>query len=334
MRDFVYARPNDQGTALRALSDPGTVALAGGTELLNWMRLGVAAPDAVVDLAGLSDRDGIDVDGSWLTIGALTNLNHVGESSLVEQHAAALGQACLKAASAQVRNRATLGGNVLQKTRCAYFRAEEPLPWACNKRAPGTGCSALAGVNDEHAIFGWTDECVATHPSDPLVALACLDAEVQIANADGERILPVRQLHLTQEEAAQEGGDPANRENRLRAGDLIVGYRIPLQPGASAYVKVRERESYAYALVSAAASVDLDGGRVRRLRIALGSVAQRPWRLERAEEALLGETLTSEAVARAVYQATADARPLSANAYKLPMARAAAVRAIMIAGDK
>lgn len=333
MRDFGYSRPAEEGAVLTALASPGTVALAGGTELLNWMRLGIASPEQVVDLAGMNGHDGIRLEEGRLEVGALADLNEVGQHPLVREHAAALGQACLKAASAQVRNRATLGGNVLQKTRCAYFRAEEPLPWACNKRVPGSGCSARHGANDQLAVFGWTEECVATQPSDPLVALACLDAEVQITSTDGERWLPVRRLHLTQQEAAREGGDPATLETRLVVGDLITAYRVPLRPGSrSAYTKVRERESYAYALVSAAASVQLDGDRIAEVRIALGSVAQRPWRLDAAETALVGVPLTESAVREAVDGATADARPLSDNTFKVTMARAAAVRAVLSAG--
>lgn len=335
MREFGYARPADEGAVLTALAAPGTAAIAGGTELLNWMRLGITEPSQVVDLGGLPDLAGIAVEGPWLTIGALADLNQVGQHPLVAEHASALGQACLKAASAQVRNRATLGGNVLQRTRCAYFRAEEPLPWACNKRVPGSGCAARHGANDQLAVFGWTDECVATQPSDPLVALACLDAEVHLVHPGGRRWLPVRQLHLTQQEAQREGGDPAALETRLASGELIVGYRVPLRAGTgSAYVKVRERESYAYALVSAAASVRLDGDRIARVRIALGSVAQRPWRLEEAEAALVGAPLDAGAVREAVDAATADARPLPENAYKVPMVRAAAVRAVLDAGAR
>ena len=197
-----------------------------------------------------------------------------------------LADACLKAASAQIRNRATIGGNVLQKTRCAYFRAEAPLPWGCNKREPGTGCAARHGLNERHAIFGWTDACVAVQPSDPLVALAALDAEVELLGREGRRTLRVADLHLTQEEAEQEGGDAARLETRLQPGEIIVAYHLPIREGQrSAYVKVRERASYEYALVSAAAVLSLTNGTIGRAAIALGSVAQKPWRLAAAEAA-------------------------------------------------
>lgn len=330
MRDFNYERARDEPGALQSLTEPGTMPIAGGTELLNWMRLGVAAPERVIDVGGLDGMDGIDVTGNWLTLGALTTLNAVGENPLVREHAAVLGQACLKAASAQIRNRATLGGNVLQRTRCAYFRAEEPLPWACNKRAPGSGCAAKGGVSHDAALFGWTDDCVATQPSDPVVALACLDAEIEIAGSSGHRWVPARDFHLTQTEAREAGGNPARMETRLAAGELIRGYRTPIRLGErSAYVKVRERESYAYALVSAAAAVHTEGSKFSHVRIALGSVAQRPWRLAAAEEALVGAAIDADTVRAAVIEAMHDARPLAGNDYKFAMAANAAVRAVM-----
>ena len=183
--------------------------------------------------------------------------------------AGALASACLQAASAQVRNRATIGGNVLQRTRCAYFRAEEPVPWPCNRREPGSGCAALGGLHERHAIFGWTDDCVAVQPSDPAVALAALDAEVDVVGPAGPRSIPMRGFHLTPREAAAEG-DPL-RETRLGPDELIVGYRIPLhEPDGQAYVKVRERASYEYAIVSAAATVRLGGDEIAAARVALG----------------------------------------------------------------
>ncbi|MBW8813384.1 MAG: FAD binding domain-containing protein, partial [Caulobacterales bacterium] len=273
MRDFSYSRARDLSDAYAA-DGAGRMAIAGGTELLNWFRLGIAAPDQVIDLAGVEDLRGIRSDGQQLSIGALATLAEVGENPEVKAHAAVLAQACVAAASPQVRNRATLGGNPLQKTRCAYFRAEEPLPWPCNKRRAGSGCAALEGLNDRHAIFGWTDACVAVQPSDPIVALAALDAQLAIAGPQGRRELAAAALHLTPEEAASEGLDPALAETRLAPGEVITGYRVPIRRGArSAYVKVRERASYEYALVSAAAAIELEDGLISRAAIALGSVA-------------------------------------------------------------
>ena len=332
-----FARAGSLPPVLAALAAPGTAVIAGGTELLNWMRLGIAAPSRLIDLQDVRDDGdgpaaGIRAEDGRLRIGALTDLNQVGAHPLVVEHATALSEACLTAASAQVRNRATLGGNLLQKTRCAYFRAEEPLPWGCNKRHPGTGCAARHGLDDQHALFGWTDDCVATQPSDPVVALAALDAELVLTGPAGSRTVPAAAFGTTQQEAAARGTGAATGENVLAPTEVVVAVRVPLVPGRrSAYVKVRERESYAYALASAAASVVLDGDRVASVALALGSVAQRPWRLPAAESALRGVRLTEAAAVEAVRAATADARPLEHNAYKLTIARGAAVRALLTA---
>ncbi len=316
MIDFAYARAESPATAVAALHDDHATVLAGGTELLNWVRLGIAAPERVVDIGGLDELRGITRDGDTLRIGALTTLNEIGEHPLAVAHAGALASACLQAASAQIRNRATLGGNVLQRTRCAYFRAEEPVPWPCNRRSPGSGCAALAGLHERHAIFGWTDECVAVQPSDPAVALVALDAVVDVVGPAGPRAIPSTAFHLTPEEAGLQ-------EHRLAPDELIVGYRIPIEPGAQAYVKIRERASYEYAIVSAAAVVGPD-----RARVALGSVAGKPWRLPD----LVGVPLTREALLPAVEERMADANPLPHNGFKVTMARNAAVRAVLTAG--
>jgi xanthine dehydrogenase YagS FAD-binding subunit len=330
MRDFGYARAGTAGTAVRTLGEAGTSVIAGGTELLNWFRLGIAAADRVVDIGGLDELRGIGRDGDDLRIGALATLNEIGESPLVTELAGALASACLQAASAQVRNRATIGGNVLQRTRCPYFRAEEPLPWPCNKRDPGSGCASLAGRHERQAIFGWTPDCVAVQPSDPAVALAALDARAEVLGPAGARTIPMREFHLTQREAAALG-EPA-RESRLGPDELITGYRLPASADRQAYGKVRERASYEYALVSAAAAVRLAGDRIAAARVALGSVAQRPWRLAGAEAELPGTPLTREALTPVIERAMADAVPLPQNGFKVIMARNAAVRALMTAG--
>ena len=338
MRDFAYARAGTAESAVGTLADPGTSVIAGGTELLNWFRLGIAAADRVVDIGGLDELRGIASDGDDLRIGALATLNEIGEHPLVTQAAGALASACLQAASAQIRNRATIGGNVLQRTRCPYFRAEEPLPWPCNKRDPGSGCTSLAGRHERQAIFGWTEDCVAVQPSDPAVALAMLDAQADVLGPAGPRTIPMREFHLTQREAA-EAGQPM-RETRLEPGELITGYRLPASADGQAYVKVRERASYEYAIVSAAASVRLDAllpgacgaGRIAAARVALGSVAQRPWRLTLAEAELPGTPLTREALIPVIERAMADAAPLPQNGFKVTMARNAAVRALLAAG--
>ncbi|HEY3649952.1 MAG TPA: FAD binding domain-containing protein, partial [Streptosporangiaceae bacterium] len=307
MRDFAYARAGTAESALGTLADPGTSVIAGGTELLNWFRLGIAAADRVVDIGGLDDLRGIAIDGDDLRIGALATLNEIGEHPLVTQAAGALASACLQAASAQIRNRATIGGNVLQRTRCPYFRAEEPVPWPCNKRDPGSGCTSLAGRHERQAIFGWTQDCVAVQPSDPAVALAMLDARADVLGPAGPRTIPMREFHLTQREAA-EAGQPM-RETRLEPGELITGYRLPASStDGQAYVKVRERASYEYAIVSAAAAVRLDRDLITAARVALGSVAQRPWRLTSAEAELPGTPLTREALIPVIERAMAAER--------------------------
>jgi xanthine dehydrogenase YagS FAD-binding subunit len=330
--DYIAARQLEDAFAP---ASGNAMRIAGGTELLNWMRLGISEPGFVIDIGRLPNMNRIEVDGDQLVIGALATLNEVGESDIVRREAAGLADACLKAASAQIRNRATIGGNILQKTRCEYFRAEAPLPWPCNKREPGSGCAARQGINERHAIFGWTDACVATHPSDPAVALACLDAQVEVAGRGGRRLIPMTAFHLTQEEAAASSRDAARVETQLHEDELIIDYHIPVRPGRrSAYLKVRERESFEYALVSAAAAIELDGPIIRLARIALGSVAQKPWRLTEAERALIGQTFDRATLEAAIADALRSARPLAHNAYKITLARKAAVRALLAAGGQ
>ena len=331
MRDFGYGVATDVEEAVQALTEDGTTVIAGGTELLNWMRLGIADPHQVVDVSRL-ELGGIEGDDEELRIGALATLNEVAEHPLVAAHAEALASACRQAASAQLRNRATLGGNVLQRTRCPYFRAESPVPWPCNKREPGSGCASLAGRHERQAVLGWTDACIAVHPSDPAVALAALDAQADVGGPIGRRSIAMREFHLSQAEAAVLGD--GLREHRLEPGELILGYRIPVrQAERSAYVKIRERASYEYAIVSAAATVQVVDGTVLDARVALGSVAQRPWRLPSAEAAMVGLPLDRDALLPVVEAALADAVPLPQNAFKTTMARNAAARALLLAGQ-
>jgi len=327
MRDFAYARARQLDDTFHPTGS--AMLLAGGTELLNWLRLGIAEPEQVLDIGGLDTLRGVRRDGNAIVIGALTTLNEVGENPIVVSAAPALAQACLKAASAQIRNRATLGGNMLQKTRCSYFRAEEPLAWPCNKRVPGSGCSARHGHHERHAILGWTDACVAVQPSDPVVALACLDAVAEVADREGRRSIPMAEFHLTPEES------DTLAETRLRPGELITGFRVPLSALArrSTYVKVRERESYEYAFVSAAAALELNSGIVREARVALGSVALKPWRLTAAEGALAGRPFSAERARQAVGAAMAAARPLGETDVKVSVATNAAVRALELAAE-
>ncbi len=318
MKPFVYTRATSPFEAVDAASRPGAAILAGVTELLNWMRIGVSEPGTVVDISGLPLRD-IRLDGDVLHLGALATLNEVAAHELVRDRFPVLRQAIHKSASAQLRNLATIGGNPIQGTRCPYFRSESPTP--CNKRRPGSGCAARHGIAENHAIFGWTDDCVAVQPSDPATALVALDSTVITADQNGGRRLAIRDLHALPAE------DPTVH-HVLRPGEIIVEIEIGGVARDSAYVKVRERESYEYALVSAAVALDLDGELITRARIAVGSVAMKPWRLERAERSLAGMRIGSPEMAESVRGAFAEARSLPGSAYKIPLAQNAVLRAI------
>ena len=325
MRDFGYAVATSQQDALALAAQPDTMLLAGGTELLNWMRIGIAAPGRMVDIRRIAGLRGVEeLNGGTIQIGALTPLAHVAQHPLVRTRYPVLAQSIEKAASAQIRNLATIGGNPLQRVRCPYFRADEPTP--CNKRHPGSGCAALHGYNEKHAIFGWTDACVAVHPADPPVALAALDAVYVTAHPNGGRRIPATALHVLP-------GQDATAHTVLRHGELLTAIEIGAPAKASAYLKVRERESYEYATVSAAVALELDGLVIRRARIALGSVAMRPWRLDAAETQLVGRRLGTPAVIEAVDAGFVDARALSGNAYKIRLARNASLRAIDLAAE-
>jgi xanthine dehydrogenase YagS FAD-binding subunit len=321
MRPFAYGRAATVDDALTVAREPGTAILAGGTELLNWMRLGVVSPERVIDISRVQGLANIEpLPGGGLRIGALARLNDVAGDTRVSSQWPVLSEAIHKAASAQLRNLATIGGNFLQKTRCAYFRSEDAV--ACNRREPGTGCSALNGLADRHALFGASEDCVATHPADPPVALAALDAEVVTRRAGGGRRIPVTQLYVLP-------GERVDVDTVLDPGELIEAIELPEPAPHSAYVKVRERESYEYALVSAAATLELGGdGTISRARIALGSVAMRPWRLEEAERRLQGVRPDAPQVADALDAALAQAQPPEQSAYKVKIARGAARRAI------
>ena len=324
MRPFAYARVATLGEAVEAAREPGTAVLAGGTELLNWLRLGIAAPDRVVDITRIAGLDRIEpLAGSGLRIGALVRLNDVAADEVVARDWPVLREAIHKSASAQIRNLATIGANPLQKTRCAYFRSDQPV--RCNRRVPGSGCAAREGHDDRHALFGWTDECIAIQPSDPAVALAALDAHIVTRSVGGSRRIPVTDFHLLP-------SDGVDRDTVLEPGELIEAIELGDPAPHSAYVKVRERESYEYALVSAAATVELgDGGRIESARIALGSVAMRPWRLTEAEQRIAGLAPDDPAVTAALDVALAQANPIPGSAYKLAIARGAARRALMTA---
>lgn len=324
MRPFAYARALTLDDALSVAGEPGTTVLAGGTELLNWLRLGIAAPDRVLDIKRVAGLDQIErLPGGGLRIGALVRLNDVAADERVAHDWPVLRDAIHKSASAQLRNLATIGANLLQKTRCPYFRSEDPTP--CNRRAPGSGCAALHGHDERHALFGWTEDCIATQPSDPAVALAALDAHVVTRSAGGGRRIAVTDFHVLP-------ADGVDRDTVLEPGELIEAIELDQPAPDSAYVKVRERQSYEFALVSAAATVALGtGGLIESARIALGSVALRPWRLTEAERQLGGLAVDDPAVISVIDAAFAEARPVPGSAYKIAIARGAARRALATA---
>jgi xanthine dehydrogenase YagS FAD-binding subunit len=321
---FTYERVTDADAAIAALrGDPRAALLAGGTELVNWLKEGIVRPSRVIDITAVPGLAAIETGAEGLRLGALARLGDVAADHRVTEEYPAIAEALRRTASQQLRNMATIGGNLLQRTRCPYFRAETLLP--CNKREPGSGCAALGGEDRTLAIFGWSERCLATHPSDAAVALAALDARVWLRGPDGGRSLPV-------EEFLRLPGEEPERDSELGHGELITAITVPASALArrSWYLKVRERASYEFALVSVAAGVELDGGgRIARAQIALGGVAHRPWRLRAAERGLRGtDPHDRAAVAAALEESLAEARPRRRNGFKVDLARRAVVRVL------
>jgi xanthine dehydrogenase YagS FAD-binding subunit len=313
VRPFAYERADDAASALALLEcSPEAKFLGGGTNLVDLMRLGVETPDALVDVTHLSREVSALPDGG-VRIGAAVRNSELAAHPLVRERYPLLSSALLHGASGQLRNMATTGGNLLQRTRCHYF---QDVTKPCNKRAPGSGCPAREGEHRNLAILGWSEQCVATHPSDMAVALAALDATVQVEGPGGARAIALVDLHRLP-------GDEPERDTVLEHGELITAIDLPpLAAGArSTYVKVRERASYAFAVVSVAALVELEGDTIRDVRLALGGVAHRPWRARAAEDALRGSAATRETFTRAAEAELVGARPLRDNAYKLPLLR-------------
>jgi xanthine dehydrogenase YagS FAD-binding subunit len=327
MRELEYVRATDVLGAVRAVAErpDEAVFLGGGTNLVDHLKLGVAAPRVVVDVTGLpldEVEEYDDARGVGMSIGANVRNSDLAAHPVVRRDFPAVARALLAGASGQIRNQATTAGNLLQRTRCVYF---QDVTTPCNKRDPGSGCSALEGYGRYNAILGWTEDCVTTHPSDLAVALAALDATVVVVGAGGERRVPVRELHRLPD------GEP-HRDTVLAAGELITSVELPREAVAarSTYRKVRDRASYAFALVSVAAALDLDGDqRVRDVRVAWGGVAHKPWRAERLEATLVGRPLTEETVSAALARELADARATDGTAYKLPMLRGATTATLL-----
>ncbi|MBM4534745.1 xanthine dehydrogenase family protein subunit M [Prescottella equi] len=327
MIPFRYERPADAPAAVALLHEnPGAKLLAGGTNLVDHLKLSIATPQLVVDISRIPLDSVEPTDDGGLRIGTNVRNSDLAAHHVVRERYPALSRALVAGASPQLRNLATTGGNLLQRTRCVYF---QDVSTPCNKRQPGTGCSAVGGFTRHHAILGASDACVATHPSDMAVALAMLDAQVLALGPDGQRRIPVTDFHRLP------GRDP-DIDTVLEPDEMILAVELPAPaPGAvSTYRKVRERASYAFALVSVAAELGLDAGVVTRVRIAFGGVAHKPWRATRAEAALRGRTADVDTFADAVDAELASAHPLDGNRFKVPLLQRATVAVLReLAGE-
>jgi xanthine dehydrogenase YagS FAD-binding subunit len=321
MQSIFYERARDVNHAIELAREPGAKFIGGGTNLLDLYKSGIEKPVRLVDVSRLALSGIEELPGGGLRIGAMATNTAVGTDPLVRQRYRALSEALLNGATTQLRNMATVGGNLLQRTRCYYFT--DPAFAHCNKRDPGSGCDAIDGHNRIHAILGASEHCIATHPSDMAVALAALDAVVHLQGPDGERQVAAADFHRLPEAHPE-------IDTVIQPGELITAVELPPMPFArhSHYLKVRDRASYAFALVSVAVAVDLDGGSMRDLRIALGGVAHKPWRALDAENILRGQAPSAELLARAGAAAVAGAHAYAHNGFKVELAQRAVVRAL------
>ncbi len=324
MNPFQYQRVKDAASAVQAVS-PGSKFLAGGTNLIDLMKNGVETPAALIDINRVALAAIEPQPDGGLRLGALARNSDTANHPAVRERYPLLSQAILSGASPQLRNLATDGGNLLQRTRCPYFM-DTGFP-QCNKRAPGSGCGAIDGFHRTHAILGASERCIAVHPSDMCVALVALDATVRVRSRSGERRIPIGDFHRLP-------GDTPELDTNLKPEELILSIDLPPSRFAdhSYYLKVRDRASYDFALVSVAAALELDGGTVRSARIALGGVAHKPWRAESAERLLIDQKAAAESFAAAAREAVAGARPLRDNAFKVELARRSVIRALAQAG--
>ncbi|WP_324699382.1 xanthine dehydrogenase family protein subunit M [Novosphingobium sp. RL4] len=328
MRTFDYIRADDAATAVVEARKPETRFLAGGTTLLDLMKLNVERPARLVDLTRLSGLDSIDVSADVIRIGALARMSKVADHADVKDVAPVVSESLWRAASAQLRNMASIGGNLMQRTRCTYFR--DPGAYAnCNKSNPGSGCAAIGGVNRNHAVLGTSSACIAIYPGDFAVALTAFDAKV-IVRGSSERSIPVNDFFLVP-------GKTPHIENRLSPGEMIVGVEIPRVAALkrSHYLKVRDRASYEFAAASAAVGLELeaDGRTIRDVRIALGGVATKPWRLHAVEATLKGKTLNEATLRAAAAAAVEGATSSGHNAFKIELTPKVVARALMTVGD-
>jgi xanthine dehydrogenase YagS FAD-binding subunit len=319
MTPFNYARATDIDSAL-ALYQPGSRFIAGGTNLLDLMKENVVRPERLIDITRLPLHEVTAQDDGGVRIGALVSNADLAYEPVIQSRYPLLSQAILAGASPQLRNMATTGGNLLQRTRCYYFY-DTGVP--CNKREPGSGCPARTGLNRIHAIFGASEHCVATHPSDMCVALAALNAKVEVQGKAGARVMDFSDFHRLP-------GDQPERDNHLADDELIVAIDLPGEDFSthSHYLKVRDRASYAFALVSVAVALKMDGNVIRQARLALGGVAHKPWRNAAVEAALAGQTASQETFKVAASALVKDAQPLAGNAFKVELVQRAVVRAL------
>ena len=326
MKRFDYVRASSLAQAVAAFSSESCAYLGGGTNLIDLMKGDVVRPDRLIDSTKLPNLDRIEhlPDGST-HVGALVRNGDLAHDTGFARRYPAVAEALLSGASAQLRNAATTGGNILQRTRCPYFT---DVGSACNRREPDSGCDAVGGETRLHAVLGWSDSCIAVHPSDFCVALVALDTVIKTEGKNGSRLIPMADFH-------QLPGDRPSRETALEPGDFVTGIVLPPEAAAFAtharYLKVRDRTSYAFAVVSSAAALRLDGDRIIDARFALGGVAMKPWRSREAEAALVGRPATTEAFRRAAEVALAEAKPSGNNGYKIELARRIAVRSLALA---
>jgi xanthine dehydrogenase YagS FAD-binding subunit len=325
VRPFRHLTPASAEEAIHSLAtSPGKPRLlAGGTTLIDLMKLDVEQPDLLIDITRLPDLREIRTEGDALLFGALVHMSDVADHPVIRRDYPVLSEALWRGASQQLRNMATLGGNLLQRTRCAYFRDTQ---FPCNKRVPGSGCAALEGINRGHALLGTSSQCIATYPGDWAVALTAMDAAIETLSPRGTRSIPIAELH-------RRPGDSPHIDHVLAADEMIVRTRVPASPlgKASTYLKIRDRESYAFALTSAAVALSMAGDRVRDARIALGGVATVPWRAREAERSLVGKPLDEAAAHHAGVLAFEGAQTTSENRFRVPLGINTVTQAIMIA---
>jgi xanthine dehydrogenase YagS FAD-binding subunit len=325
MKPFAYTRATEQGAAIQTVaSNTEAKFIAGGTNLIDLMKEGVTQPSQLVDITRLPLAQ-VEVISGGVRIGALAKNSDVANNQLIKDRYPLLSEAFLAGASPQLRNMASVGGNLLQRTRCYYFY-DTSMP--CNKRQPGSGCAAIEGYNRIHAILGASDKCIATNPSDMCVALAALDATIRVQGANGIRTIPIAEFHRLP-------GDTPEIDTILQQGELIVAVDLPDSPFAkrSHYLKVRDRASYAFALVSVACALNIENGTIKAARIAMGGVAHKPWRSLEAEKILIGAKPNEETFKAAAAVAVQEAKPQKYNKFKVEMAKRAVVRALTTVGE-